>query len=68
MKEEKKIVGYAIKETIDDEGETIGYPLTSPSWAIYEGNHIYETPKRESNGKLKETGGEQEVSREKNRR
>ena len=38
MKEEKKIVGYAIKETIDDEGETIGYPLTSPSWAIYEGN------------------------------
>ena len=66
MKEEKKIVGYAIKETIDDEGETIGYPLTSPSWAIYEGKHIYKRPKRGLNGKLKETGGEQEVTCEKN--
>lgn len=53
LTEKPKVVGRAVHETIDENGETIGFPVWTPSEFIMEGKHIYKRPKRGLNGNLK---------------
>jgi len=62
----QKVMGVVVHETIDENGETVGYPVWSPRDIIMEGSHIYKSPKRELNGKLKkqeQNRNKQEVNR-----